>query len=432
MRKISIITALLLTVSGYLLAQIGHVLQGNGASNFSMGGVATGQAIDIAGTLNWNPAGIAVFDQTKLSINAGLFFATPEVSSTVPTPVGTFFSGTTTDEKGMSVIPSVTAVFGKPDSKHTFGVQAFGVSGFGVDYPESQDNPITLPQSAGGFGHVFSNYQLLQAGVTYAYEVSDQFSIGLAPVFDYAALQVKPNPLASPSLTLGYPESDNASAIGFGVQAGVYFRSEGGFRAGASYKSTQYFGDLEMKNTYLDGSDAGTVKFNMDFPAIISAGIGYSNDKFDLGVDYRYIDYANTDGFSKTGWTQTAAIAGFGWKSISVVSAGFQYKGIEKLPLRLGYTYSQNPVQTETAFFSTSAPAIIQHAFQVGLGYAFSDGLTLNLGYHYGLSSEVSGELLSPFLITGSNPYGAVPSSDVTHKMTTSMLLIGVDFTFGK
>ena len=432
MRNKAYFISILLSLPIYLIAQTGHVLQGNGATNFSMGGAATGQALDISGTLNWNPAGIAVFDQTKLSINAGLFFAAPEVSSSVHTPVGTVFSGTTKDQKGMSVIPSVAAVFGKPDSKHTFGVQAFGVSGFGVDYPMSQDNPITLPQNNGGFGHVYSNYQLLQAGVTYAFSFTDQFSIGVAPVFNYAALQVKPNPLASPSLTLGYPESNNASAIGFGVQAGIYFHSESGFKAGASYKSTQHFGDLSLKNTYLDGSDAGTVKFNMDFPAIYSAGIGYSTDKIDVGLDYRYIDYANTNGFSKTGWTQTAAVAGFGWKSISVLSAGLQFKGIEHFPLRVGYTYSSNPVPSETAFFSTSAPAIIQHAVQVGLGWEASERVTVNLGYHYGFSGEVSGPLLSPFFITETNPYGKIEGSSVTHKMTTSMLLLGVDFTFGR
>lgn len=423
--------AILLFSAACLPAQIGHVLQGNGTTNFSMGGVATGQVVDIGGALNWNPAGIAVFDDTRLSINAGLFFSSPEVSSTVPTPDGPF-SGTTKDERGISIIPSVSAVFGKPDNPHTFGVHAFGVSGFGVDYPMSQDNPITLPQSEGGFGHVYSDYQLLQVGVTYAYQFSDQFSIGVAPLFNYSALKVQPNPLASPSPTLGYPESNKAPAFGFGFQAGLYFRSEGGFKAGASYKSTQYFGDLSLKDTYLDGSDAGTVDFKMNFPAIYSAGIGYSNDMLDIGVDYRYIDYANTDGFSATGWTQTASVAGFGWKSISVVSAGLQFKGVPNLPIRLGYTYSQNPLQTETAFFSTSAPAIIGNAAQVGLGYNFSDRFAVNVGYHYGFSGEISGQLLSPFLITAENPNGAVPGSDVTHKMTTSMLLFGVDIAFGK
>lgn len=431
MRNNILFIAIFLFCAGLLNGQTGHILQGNSAANFSMGGVATGQALDAAGVLNWNPAGIAAFDNSQLSVNAGLFFSTPEVASTVPTPNGPF-SGNTVDEKGNSVIPTVAFVYGKPDSKHRFGVHAFGVSGFGVDYPMSENNPITLPQSMGGFGHVYSNYMLMQVGLTYAYKITDEFSFGLAPMFDYSALEVRPNPLASPGMTLGYPESNNASALGFGFQAGLYYASEGGFKAGASYKSTQFFDDLSLKNTYLDGSDAGAVDFNLDFPAIYSAGVGYSNEIFDIGVDYRYIDYKNTDGFNTTGWTPTASIAGFGWNSISSVALGVQFKGIPNLPIRAGYTYSQNPVRAETAFFSTSAPAIIQNAVQFGLGYTFNDRFTINAGYHYGFAGEVSGQLLNPMAIGETNPLGAIPGSEVTHKMTTSMLLLGVDVAFGK
>ena len=67
----------------------------------------------------------------------------------------------------------------------------------------------------------------------------------------------------------------------------------------------------------------------------------------DLALDFRRVDYENTDGFSTTGWTQTASVAGFGWDNISILSAGIQYKGINKLPLRLGYTYSSNPIPEE-------------------------------------------------------------------------------------
>lgn len=431
MRNRTLLISILLMSAVFALAQTGHVLQGNSATNFSMGGIATGQALDPAGVLNWNPAGITAFDNTRLSISAGLFFSTPEVSSTVPTQEGPF-SGLTSDDKGNSVIPTVAAVFGKADSKHRFGVHAFGVSGFGVDYPMSNNNPITLPQQNGGFGHVYSNYQLMQVGVTYAYKITDQLSIGLAPIFNYSSLEVKPNPLSSPSPMLGYPESDKASALGYGFQAGLYFASESGFKAGASYKSTQFFGDLSLDNTYLDGSTAPTVDFNLDFPAIYSAGLGYSNDLIDLGVDYRYIDYANTDGFSTTGWTPTFGVAGFGWKSISVISAGLQLKAIPNLPVRLGYTYSQNPIKSEAAFFSTSAPAIIQNAVQIGLGYNAGERFAINLGYHYGFKGESSGPLLNPMFANGENPYGAIPNSEVKHTMTTSMLLLGVDIIFGK
>ena len=50
----------------------------------SMGGAATGQPTDISGALLWNPAAISGFDNTVISINAGAFFSSPELSSSMP------------------------------------------------------------------------------------------------------------------------------------------------------------------------------------------------------------------------------------------------------------------------------------------------------------------------------------------------------------
>ena len=47
-----------------VFAQAGHVMQGVGAVNMSMGGAATGQPLDISGALQWNPASISTFDNT--------------------------------------------------------------------------------------------------------------------------------------------------------------------------------------------------------------------------------------------------------------------------------------------------------------------------------------------------------------------------------
>ena len=45
-----------------LFSQVGHLMGGVGSVNTSMGGAATGQAIDISGALQWNPASISAFD----------------------------------------------------------------------------------------------------------------------------------------------------------------------------------------------------------------------------------------------------------------------------------------------------------------------------------------------------------------------------------
>jgi long-chain fatty acid transport protein len=143
-----------------LLAQAGHIMQGIGATNMSMGGAATAQPLDINGALQWNPAAISVFKTKIFSFNTGLFFSSPVLSSTVPTSGGPF-SGVTKDDRGVSVMPALAMVWGSKKSKHTFGVSVFGISGFGVTFPESNSNPINMSQSEGGFGRIQSNYLFL-------------------------------------------------------------------------------------------------------------------------------------------------------------------------------------------------------------------------------------------------------------------------------
>jgi len=190
------------------------------------------------------------------------------------------------------------------------------------------------------------------------------------------------------------------------------------------------------------------VRFNLDYPAIYSFGLGYSQNSFDVAVDYRFIDYANTDGFEETGWEiaqsgnfagfPTGAVKGFGWESIHVLSMGVQYSGIQKLPLRVGYTFNTNPIDPDVAFLSAPATAVIQDAFQFGIGYELGPRLTVNTAYHHGSSrGQTSGPLLNPTPdVAGgpwnaqTNPLGKVPGSQVGFDMTTDMLIFGVVFNF--
>ncbi|SDU15327.1 long-chain fatty acid transport protein [Polaribacter sp. Hel1_33_78] len=458
-------------LSALVYGQAGHVMQGVGAVNMSMGGAATAQPLDISGALQWNPAAISTFDSKILDFNFGLFYSSPELSSTgfefngsTGEQTGNMITGLTEDDRGVSPMPALAMVWGKEDSKHTFGLSAFGISGFGVTFPQQEFNfnPINNMQPF-GFGRVESDYMLLQVGLAWAYEISETFSIGIQPTINYGALELAPSPLSSPDFTPPsgapgdqmYPNSDKASALGFGAQFGVFYNSPSGIKLGASYKTGQSFGDLEFKNTYLDGSAAPETAFNMDYPTILSFGLGYSKGDIDFALDYRMVDYENTDGFAEKGWViaeegptagfPTGAVKGFGWKNINILSVGLQYKGIEKLPLRVGYTYSSNPIDDELAFFSIPATAVIANAFQLGFSYPITDNLMLNGVYHYGTSDgKTEGNLLNPtpdqdFNQDGqpdgpwnvaTNPLGKVPNSKVGYEMTTGMVMFGVSYTF--
>ena len=402
------------------MAQTGHLMQGVGAVNMSMGGAATAQPLDISGAMQWNPAALSTFSGTKLKLDVGAFFSSPTLYSTVPTPDGGSFSGSTEDDRGTSPMPALAISWGQEDSKHTFGVSAFGVSGFGVTFPENLSNPINNPQP-NGFGRVESDYMLLQIGFSWAYNFSEKFSIGLQPTFNYASLSLEPNPLAIPTAT-GYPKGD-ATATGFGGQIGLFYDSQNGIKLGASYKTPQTFSEFDFGN-----GD----KFQMDYPAVYSVGLGYSKGIVDFALDYRYVDYEGTEGFKQSGWTQFGTVQGFGWENISIVSAGLQLKAINRLPLRFGYTYSSNPINEELTFFSVPATAIIAHAFQFGLSYEFTDNFVVDAVYHYGTSDgKTSGSMLNPGFISPTDPLGKIPGSEVAYDMTTSMIMVGLNFNLG-
>ncbi len=471
MKKLSLII-MLFSMSLFSYGQTGHLMGGIGSVNTSMGGAATGQPLDISGAIQWNPASISAFDHNTLNVDMGLFFASPKLSSSIPANMmyagSPEVKGTTEDQKGVSPLPSAAMLWANPDSKFTYAFSVFGVSGFGVDFPQetnlpvdasgnpnpqwdpSNSNPITYPQNMNGFGHIKSNYMLMQIGVTVAYQLTDQLSIGLAPTFNYAALELAPNPTTNPDMAKGYPVAAQTNTTGFGGQVGIFYDSKKGFKAGISCKTKQNLSPLKFKNTYLDDSSAPDNEFDMDFPAILSVGLGYSTETIDFAVDYRMVDYENTNGFSEKGWViakdgpmagyPTGAVKGFGWKNMSIISAGIQYKGIDKLPIRIGYTYSTNPIDEELAFFSVSAPAVITSAFQLGLTYEASQKIKINAVYHHGSSGEATtGTLMSPVPTdfggpwhAQNNPLGKIPGTTVSYEMTTDLIMVGMTYTFIK
>ncbi len=463
MRKY-ILSLSMLLVSYLMFGQAGHIMQGVGAVNMSMGGAATAQPLDINGAMQWNPASLSTFSGRTISLSAGAFFSSPELSSSYGP-----LSGTTMDDRGTSIMPALAFVYGNEESRHTFGFSAFGISRFGVTFPEDtnypQDgmgnpnmnydptmdsNPINFPQQAGGFGHIESDYILLQLGITYALELSDQISIGIQPNINYATLELAPNPLATPDFPppsgsgKGYPTTNKATAYGFGGQVGLFYDSGELLKLGASYKSTQSFGEFDFEQKYLDGSPAPNVKFKMNYPAIYSIGMGLSGKKIDFALECRYVDYENAEGFEASVWQMvyseeymenvpTGAVNGFGWESMVILSTGLQYKVTDKLPVRFGYTYSTNPIKDELAFFSTPATAVIQNAAQFGLGYKFNEKFEVNAVYHHGFRGDgSSGQLLNPAAITENNPLGKVPGSSVSYDMETSMVQLSINYGFGK
>ncbi len=418
------------------LAQSGHMLTGFGAINESMGGAAVGKAVDATGALHWNPASIGAFRNSEGAFSLQGFRSNTQLSSTVNANSfgagvpGATLSGETRSDIGIQPIPTMALVCQKAESRWVCGLGAFGIGGFGVDYPADSTNPITTPQPPNGFGFgaIYSSFQMLQVSPTIAYRVTDRLSVGFAPSLNWASLAVSPFSAVGPDDANGdgsasYPSAARSStSLGYGFQFGVYYERENSWSFGFSYKSTQWLEDFEFNSTNEVGSPR-QFDFDLDVPSIASVGVGYSGfESLDLALDARYVDYEHTDGFERTGFDGIGAVRGFNWSSIVVVAAGLQYHLTETTSIRLGYSYNDNPVDRSDTFFNVAAPGIVQHHANVGVSVSPAESVTLSLAYHHGFKNSISGPWYGPS--------GPIAGTRVKSELETDSITLGLRVRF--
>ncbi len=429
-----VLGAVVALIPGGAVAQTGHVLNGVGPANRAMAGAATGNPVDSLGALYWNPAAIGHLGRSEFGFGLELFDADTSLSSRVdggafaPGFPSTTLAGSSSSQRGASPIPGIGFVLREEGSRWTCGLGAYGIAGFGVDYAVSGTNPIASPQAPNGlgYGRIYSQYQLMQIAPTLAYAVSEGWSVGFAPVINWASLEMGPFAATAPDDANGdgfgtYPSTSATSAFGIGAQAGAFYDG-GDWQFGASLKTPQWFEKFEFNTTNELGAPRA-FGFNLDFPMIASLGLGYSGlDDLELALDVRYIDYENTDGFRESGFDNTGTVRGFGWDSIWVLALGVQYRATDTLTLRCGYSFNQNPVPDAISAINVTAPAIIQHHLGVGLSAALSDHCSASLTYTHGFENEIDG----PYQSIG----GAIPNTSVRNTLSTQSLVFGIESRF--
>ena len=399
---------------------------------------------DALSALHWNPTSIAAFSGRSLDVSLQLMMPDGRISSTVEAGAfgpqmgpGARLTGITESTAGPFPIPSVGYISRRPDSRLAFGFSVFGVGGFGVDYESATAgnmNPILTPQipeGGMGFGALSSSFMLMQISPTLAYRVNDRVSVGVAPTFNLAQLELSVFPATAPTMmdpqnpmSAMYPDAPAAWASGIGFQAGLHAQASRSLQLGLSFKSPQWFNDFTFEPTRVGG--ASEFDFRLDYPMILSAAAAWTGmDGLLVAADVRYIDFASTEGFNKTGFDETAAVRGFGWESVTVAAFGVQYEVRPDLPVRLGYAWNQSPVQDDVAFFNAPAPAIVMHHLSGGLSVPVNRSVRISVAAQYGFKNECEGVWQSPMFPGGQNPY-----TSVRHELSTLTVIGGIHVGF--
>jgi long-chain fatty acid transport protein len=417
-------------------AQSGIMLSGAGPVNRAMGGVAEATAIEASGALYWNPATISGLDRSQMSYGVELAYPHQTLASNVaagslgPGTPAVPLAGSDRSDSGLLPLPAGGLVYKPEDSPWTMGMGISVAAALGVNYPASKFNPILTPQPPNGIGlgGVFSSLQVLEIAPALSYELTPRLSIGFGPALDLLQLQLDPAIVAPPSDAGGigsatYPPGTHTRFHwGAGFDAGIYYAHEDGWRLGASVKSPRWFEPIRFESTNLLGAE-NNFTFNMELPLIASAGAAYAFEHLLVGADVRYIDYSSAQGFRQSGYDPDGAVRGLGWRSIWELALGAQYLLSERITLRAGYHFNQNPIDDLHVSFNVGSPQIIQHVASVGASYKVSDSFALSAAYLHGFQNSVTGPIVGPA--------GAIPGTSVTSTVSANSLLMGMTIWFG-
>ncbi len=321
MRKIAkLVLGGALFAGGLTFATNGDILIGVGPVSRAMGGVGIGLYTDADSVIFSNPALMTAAKTNVFSFGGTLFMPHTKGSErwTVlknpqdPTQ-GTFtLSDSATSNAKYFAIPSIGIIY-HLSPKVTFGISAYGISGMGVDYRNTNVdcNPYDTVKGC------YTNFQGMEMAPSIAIKVNEKLSLGFGVDLLYGALD------------LGYGLSSDY-ALSF--QGGVAYKVNPVITVGAVVKTPSKFNFPRVMDFNGDGNlDSMT----LEQPWQYGVGIGIEpNDRIRIGADVQYLQWSKADGYKD-----------FDWDDQWVFKIGGEYKVNDILTLRAGYNYGKSPIK---------------------------------------------------------------------------------------
>ena len=355
----------------------GVLFRGVGAVSESFGGATTAAPLDSAGALYWNPASISGLKHSEMQFGVGIVMSETELSSTLGP-----YSGKTEGSAGSIPAPSAAMVWKMPNNRWTLGFMFAGIGGASTMYPADPINPIMSPL-AGVSGVRTSNVQILQVLPTVSYQLTKRLSLGITPTLDVGKLEIHPSAIANSAEPTG-----TRYLWGAGVNAGLFYQADNCFNYGFSIKSPQW---IEKVMVY---DSSGSHYLDLDLPLTLSTGVSYTGFRNTvLAVDFRYFDWGNTPGFRDAGFDAAGNFVGLGWQNIFSVAMGVERKISDRLKLRMGYCFNENPIKAENSVYNVASPLLMEHTISCGASWTFAREWDLAIAYTHAFQKDITGPL---------------------------------------
>lgn len=375
MKKLLLICLLAMTGSFAFGNGYQVLLQGN--KETAMGNAGAG-LLPSASALFFNPGALGFLERTEVQLGGnGIFGRTNYVEFggsqeyTARPTIGTGY---------------LYAVYAKDSaSRFRAGVGVFTPFGSLVEYDD--------PNWPGRYS--VRKLRLVSVFVqpTVAYRISKSFSIGLGLDIAFGDVVLQRRQQDPTFGDVGDIELSGKSDPAFGFNAGLYFHPFHDFSMGISYRSKVDAkvsgGDVTFTNlsdAFTGGSFTSSLPSSFDaeipLPSVFTIGFGaYPTHKLNVAMDlsivgwsaYEKLQFDFNDGSSSVNYRR--------YTNSMVLHFGAEYMLTEKLAARAGFYYDDSPVSS--GYMTPETPDANARGYTAGLGYEFSDKLSIDLTFLY-------------------------------------------------
>lgn len=395
--RLAPLAAALAAAAPAAFATNGYFPHGYGMKALGMGGASTAMAEDAFGGAN-NPASMA-FAGSRIDLGASVFMPDREATRSgagIPTLNGTVESG-----RKAFLIPE----FGynrMVNPNLALGLTVYGNGGMNTSYPQGNFNcggpAANMLCGAGGLG--VDLMQLIVAP-TVAYKLNEQHAVGASLLlgwqrFKAEGLQAFDNAPGFPPFTGAPGAVTNVgadTATGAGLRIGWFGRLSDMLSAGASWSTKVRMSAFDKYR----GLFAGAGDF--DIPANYSIGIAVTPVRdWTLALDVGRIAYSDVPSVGNASMPVAPLGAangpGFGWRDITVVKIGAQWRMSPDWTLRAGYNRGGNPITSADVTFNILAPGVMKDHFTLGFTRAMGKDNELTGALMFAPRKSVTGPSL--------------------------------------
>ena len=397
----------------------GYFAHGFGINDQAMGGAGVAlpqDALDAA----LNPANMVYLGNRY---DLGIAFFNPNRQYTVtgnPSGFpGTFglAPGTVKSDSKWFVIPSFGANW-MIDANSSFGLSIFGNGGMNTDYPTN---------TFGGSSPTGVDLMQLFIAPTYARKVTEQHALGITPILAIQRFQARGLQQFGAAGFSSDPNNltNNGYDYSYGYGARIGYQGEivpKLLNLGLAYQTRTYMSKLDKyKGLFAEQGD-------FDIPSNWTVGLAVKATPeltfvFDVqGINYSEVKSINNPMLPNLATSQLGNDngAGFGWKDMTIVKIGVQWKSSKDWTWRAGYSNGNQPIQESEVMFNILAPGVIEQHITAGFTKAMANNQELNFALTRALSSSV----------TGPNPLEAPGQQTIELKMDQWQIAVGYGWKF--